>query len=184
MLGVDDEVGALGSIVFEVWTDGVKRYDSGVVTGATAARSVSVNLAGASQLTLIVTDGGDNANYDHGDWADAQVACSDTIPRAAALVSPAPGTTDSADGAKVAGSFGGATTAAASTATIRLTQGATPMAADVTDAAATHTGTRNATAPLTARTTGTPTMAEGSSRVKGVAGGALRSTEPGQFTTH
>ncbi len=33
VVGLDDEVGANGSVVFQVWTDGVKRYDSGVMTG-------------------------------------------------------------------------------------------------------------------------------------------------------
>src|SRR5438093_439186 len=34
-IGVDDEVGNLGSVIFQVWGDGVKLYDSGVMTGAT-----------------------------------------------------------------------------------------------------------------------------------------------------
>lgn len=137
MVGVDDEVGALGSIVFEVWTDGVKRYDSGVVTGATTARSVSVNLAGASQLTLIVSNGGDDANYDHGDWTDAQVACSDTIPRTIAATTPAPGPIDGAVGATVNARFSETMPAAPlTTARFTLTPGATPIAAAVTYAAA------------------------------------------------
>ncbi|MFN8556293.1 MAG: NPCBM/NEW2 domain-containing protein [Dehalococcoidia bacterium] len=35
-VGVDDEVGANGSVVFEVWADGVKLYDSGLLTGSSA----------------------------------------------------------------------------------------------------------------------------------------------------
>ena len=30
-IGVDDEVGTNGSVVFQVWTDGVQRFDSGVM---------------------------------------------------------------------------------------------------------------------------------------------------------
>jgi uncharacterized repeat protein (TIGR03803 family) len=75
MVGVDDEVAARGSIVFQVWTDGVKQYDSGLMTGATATRRVNVNVTDASDLRLIVTNGGDDATYDHGDWADAQLTC-------------------------------------------------------------------------------------------------------------
>ena len=44
--------------MFQVWTDGVKKYDSGVMTATTATASVNVNLAGAVELALIITDGG------------------------------------------------------------------------------------------------------------------------------
>ena len=60
-IGVDDEVGTNGSVVFQVWTDGVQRFDSGVMTGANSTRSVYVSVAGATQLALIVTDGGDGS---------------------------------------------------------------------------------------------------------------------------
>jgi hypothetical protein len=75
VVGVDDEVGDHGSMAFQVWADGVKKYDSGVLTGAMAPVALSVNLTGATELALIVTDGGDNINYDHGDWAQAQLTC-------------------------------------------------------------------------------------------------------------
>ena len=32
-IGVDDEVGSLGSVVFQVWSDGEKLFDSGTLTG-------------------------------------------------------------------------------------------------------------------------------------------------------
>ncbi len=57
-VGVDDEVGNSGSVIFEVFTDGSKVDDSGVMTGSTATKSVNVNV-----------------NYDHADWADAHVTC-------------------------------------------------------------------------------------------------------------
>ena len=60
VVGVDDEVGAAGSIVFQVYTDDVLRFDSGVMTGTSANRSVSVDLTGANQLALIVTNGIDD----------------------------------------------------------------------------------------------------------------------------
>jgi hypothetical protein len=80
VVGVDDEVGALGSVVFQVWTDGVKRYDSGTLTGSSASKSVAVDVTGASQLSLVVTDAGDNFEYDHADWADARIACGGASP--------------------------------------------------------------------------------------------------------
>ena len=74
-VGVDDEVGNLGSVVFQVWTDGLKIYDSGVLTGASPTATVSVDVTGKTNLQLVVTDGGDNINYDHADWADAKLTC-------------------------------------------------------------------------------------------------------------
>jgi alpha-galactosidase len=75
-IGVDDEVGSNGTVVFQVWADGVKLYDSGVMNGSTATKNVDVDITGKSELTLIVTDGGDNINYDHADWANAKVTAS------------------------------------------------------------------------------------------------------------
>ena len=78
VVGVDDEVGSNGSVTFQVWTDGVQRYDSGLMTGAMAGKSLSVDTTGASQIALIVSDGGDGSNYDHADWATPQVTCTST----------------------------------------------------------------------------------------------------------
>jgi hypothetical protein len=69
-------VGALGSVVFQVFVDDILRFDSGTMTGTSASQSVSVPLMGATQLRLVVTDAGDNPYYDHADWADARVVCS------------------------------------------------------------------------------------------------------------
>ena len=70
-VGVDDEVRSLGSVGFEIWADGTKLYDSGVMTGNSATKFASVDLKGKNQLRLVVTGGGDNINYDHADWAGA-----------------------------------------------------------------------------------------------------------------
>ena len=60
MVGVDDEVGSIGSVVFQVFVDGVLRYVSGIMTGATASKSVSVSLtSGATELRSSCTDAGD-----------------------------------------------------------------------------------------------------------------------------
>ncbi|MEF2278509.1 NPCBM/NEW2 domain-containing protein [Deinococcus sp. YIM 134068] len=68
-VGVDDEVGSKGSVVFQVWADGAKLYDSGVMTGVGATKSVSVDVSGKAELKLVVTDGGDGISHDHADWA-------------------------------------------------------------------------------------------------------------------
>jgi glucose/arabinose dehydrogenase len=77
-VGVDDEVGANGSVTFEVWADGTKLYDSGIMRGDTATKDVAVDISGRSQLRLLVTNGGnDDWASDHADWANAQVSCTD-----------------------------------------------------------------------------------------------------------
>jgi lysophospholipase L1-like esterase len=73
-IGIDDETGGDGSVAFQVWVDGVKVYDSGRVLGGVAARSVAINVAGAQELKLVVTDSGDGDAYDHADWASARLA--------------------------------------------------------------------------------------------------------------
>ncbi|WP_019584886.1 NPCBM/NEW2 domain-containing protein [Deinococcus apachensis] len=74
-IGVDDEVGNRGSVVFQVYLDGVKAYDSGVMTGASATKHVAVDLKGQQELRLVVTDAGNGKNYDHADWAIPRVYC-------------------------------------------------------------------------------------------------------------
>ncbi len=74
-VGVDDEVGDRGSVVFQVYGDDRLLYDSGVLRGTDTARAVSVDLRGVQTLRLVVTDGGNGISYDHADWASAQVAC-------------------------------------------------------------------------------------------------------------
>jgi len=74
-VGVDDEVAANGSVVFQVFADGVKVYDSGVLTGASATATVNATVTGKTALQLVVTNGGDNLDFDHADWADAKLTC-------------------------------------------------------------------------------------------------------------
>ncbi|MCR8644798.1 NPCBM/NEW2 domain-containing protein [Paenibacillus sp. N1-5-1-14] len=73
IVGVDDEVGPYGTVVFQVFVDGVKQYDSGLMVGGGSPGKVDVDLSGASQLKLVVTDGGDNMTNDHADWAEVKL---------------------------------------------------------------------------------------------------------------
>ncbi|MBO0994318.1 NPCBM/NEW2 domain-containing protein [Bacillus sp. SD088] len=73
-VGIDDEVGDKGAVVFQVWTDGEKVYDSGKVTGADSAKKVQVDISGVNQLRLYVTDANDGRSYDHANWADAYIS--------------------------------------------------------------------------------------------------------------
>lgn len=72
-VGLDDEVAERGTVSFEVWADGVRLFDSGVMNGSSPTRSVAVNVTSRNQLRLIVLDGGDGNGSDHADWANAQL---------------------------------------------------------------------------------------------------------------
>jgi cell division septation protein DedD len=73
VVGIDDHIADGGSVGFEVWVDADLVYSSGTVTASSPAKKVSVDVTGARQLTLVVTDGGDNSDADHADWADARL---------------------------------------------------------------------------------------------------------------
>src|ERR1035437_9383097 len=64
-VGVDDEVGKQGSVVFKVTGDGKTLWESGVLHGGDPAKAVSVALDGVQKLVLSVGDGGDDINFDH-----------------------------------------------------------------------------------------------------------------------
>jgi hypothetical protein len=84
-VGLDDEIGNNGSVVFQVYVDNVLRYDSGLMNGATATKQVAVPVASSAQtLRLVVTNGGDNIFYDHADWADARLLRGEPVPAPAA----------------------------------------------------------------------------------------------------
>ncbi|AMV40931.1 fibronectin type III domain-containing protein [Planctomyces sp. SH-PL62] len=72
-VGIDDAAGSSGSVVFQVWADGAKLYDSGLVTGASAAIPIDVDVAGRTNLRLVVSNGGDGDASDLADWADARL---------------------------------------------------------------------------------------------------------------
>jgi hypothetical protein len=75
-VGVDDEITvATGSVVFQVFGDTTKLYDSGTMGATTATKAVSVDVSGRTTLKLLITDAGDGNAYDHGDWANAQLTC-------------------------------------------------------------------------------------------------------------
>lgn len=73
-IGIDDEIALSGSVTFEVWVDGRKVYTSGLKLATSPTENISVDISGARELTLVVTDGGDNKVGDHADWADARVS--------------------------------------------------------------------------------------------------------------
>lgn len=56
---------------FEVYVDGKKKLETKILRAGDAPVPISVNLTGAKHLTLVVGDGGDGIDSDHGDWAGA-----------------------------------------------------------------------------------------------------------------
>jgi hypothetical protein len=75
VVGVDDEVGPNGTVVFQVFVDGVRKFNSGTMTGSMPGTRFTIDVTGGNDLALVMTDNNDGSNYDHGDWADAQVTC-------------------------------------------------------------------------------------------------------------
>ncbi|MYL60486.1 beta-galactosidase, partial [Virgibacillus halodenitrificans] len=71
-VGLDREANNTGTINFQVFADGEKLFESGVMRRDTPAKLVDVDITGKEQLKLVVTDGGDNNGNDHADWADAK----------------------------------------------------------------------------------------------------------------
>ena len=60
------------TVTFEVWVDGVKKWQTGLMTRETPAAWVDVDVSAAKRLELVVGDAGD-ATSDHADWAEARV---------------------------------------------------------------------------------------------------------------
>ena len=87
--GIDDaRKTGHGSVSFEVWVDGTKRFDTGVIRSGQPAKPVSVNLTGARQMILLVGDGGDGTADDVADWGGAVIIMSDNATRPLAMVPP------------------------------------------------------------------------------------------------
>ena len=73
-VGVDRQMyGTVGSVTFEVYVDGEKKFDSGLMTSREAMQYLEVDIDGAKELKLVVTDGGNGIGSDHGTWGDAKL---------------------------------------------------------------------------------------------------------------
>ena len=156
-VGLDDEVANNGSVVFQVFADGTKVYDSGVLTGASPTATVSANVTGKTALQLVVTNGGDNVDFDHADWADAKLTCggtpADTTPPTVTATTPANGATGQPVSVAPTATFSEALdpTSVTTTNVTLVKQGTTtPIAATVTYTAATFKATLTPSAALTA----------------------------------
>ena len=73
-IGVDRQMyNSVGSVSFEVYVDGVKKYDSGLMNSKDPMKYLEVDINGAKELKLVVTDGGNGNGSDHATWADAKL---------------------------------------------------------------------------------------------------------------
>ena len=73
LVGVHFQGGGRGSVVFQVFVDGEKAFDSGKLTDSDPPVEVQVPLAGARELQLVSTDAGDGYGCDMANWVDARL---------------------------------------------------------------------------------------------------------------
>ena len=73
-IGIDRQMyNSVGSVGFQVNVDNVKKFDSGTMTAKAEQKYIEVPLAGAKELKLIVTDGGNGQGSNHATWGDAKL---------------------------------------------------------------------------------------------------------------
>ncbi|MDO5520028.1 MAG: NPCBM/NEW2 domain-containing protein [bacterium] len=73
-VGVDRRMfGSVGSVEFKVYVDGELQFNSGIMTSKQAQKYVEVDINGAKELKLVVTDGGNGQGSDHADWGDTKL---------------------------------------------------------------------------------------------------------------
>ena len=91
-VGIQKQAGDAGSVVFRVFVDGEKRFDSGVVRQADGSKRVEVSVRGAQELCLEVHDAGDGITCDMANWAETRLvpAATDQIPQPKPAVDVAP----------------------------------------------------------------------------------------------
>lgn len=112
-VGVDDAAGRRGTVVFRVYGDGKSLFDSGVMKGGQENKIVDVSLAGVRRLLLLSGSAGDGVDFDHANWAQAQLVFSGDKPQAVdapkppaeerIVLTPKPGPQPRINGPKVYG---------------------------------------------------------------------------------
>lgn len=70
-VGVDDEVGSEGSVIFSVLLDDQEVFNSGLMTGADPTQTVDIEIKDAGNLKLVVSSDGD-VGLDHASWGGAR----------------------------------------------------------------------------------------------------------------
>jgi alpha-galactosidase len=90
LAGVDDESSKPGTVEFMVLGDRKVLWKSGIMKKGDPAKPVHVSLKGIEKMALLVTDGGDDINYDHADWIDARITYREKAPEVSATVRKEP----------------------------------------------------------------------------------------------
>jgi NPCBM/NEW2 domain/Domain of unknown function (DUF1929)/Glyoxal oxidase N-terminus len=85
-VGIDDLWNATrGQVVFQVFADNVKIWDSGIMLPSDPFKATGVlTIAGKQRLKLVITDGGNGGQDDYADWAIPTVTCDPAPPALAA----------------------------------------------------------------------------------------------------
>jgi glucose/arabinose dehydrogenase len=183
-----DRVG-FGGVVFQAFADGVKVFDSGLMTPSSTPQTVNASISGKNELRLVVTDGGDGTSGDYANWADARLTCAaapDPAPPVVTTVNPVAGSTGVVTATDVTATFSkamAASTLTAGTFTLVPQGSTTPVAATVTYAAATNTVTLDPTAGLAGTTVYTATIKGGASGATDTSGIPLATDKVWTFTT-
>ena len=72
-VGMDDEVGDKGSVLFRVFADGKLVFESPEMTGKNIKQLLELEIKGVQELRFVLTDLSDGNTADHGDWVDARL---------------------------------------------------------------------------------------------------------------
>ncbi len=73
-VGVDRQMyGTVGSVTFQVFVDGEKQFDSGLMQSRDPQQYIEVSITGVKELKLVVTDGGNGNGSDHASWGDTKL---------------------------------------------------------------------------------------------------------------
>ncbi|WP_211750165.1 NPCBM/NEW2 domain-containing protein [Paenibacillus sp. Marseille-Q4541] len=73
-VGVDRQMyGSVGSVTFQVFVDGEKKFDSGLMNSRDPQKFIELDINGAKELKLVVTDGGNGNGSDHASWGDTKL---------------------------------------------------------------------------------------------------------------
>ena len=73
-VGVDDDADdSPASLKFQVYLDGQKAYDSGLMTWKTEVRKIDLDVTGVQEMKLVVDDADGSRHSDHADWANARL---------------------------------------------------------------------------------------------------------------
>jgi alpha-galactosidase len=86
LAGVDDENSKPGTVEFKILGDRKVLWSSGIMKQGDAAKSIHVSLKGIKKMAMLVTDGGDNINYDHADWINPRITYSQTAPLVSSVI--------------------------------------------------------------------------------------------------